>query len=233
MKRLLVSLLGVFLIAFTVMVEAATPLKAQQDKLSYSMGVMTGRAFKAHKIQVNPTAFAVGLGDGISGNKTKMTDAEIRATLESFQKQSMEKLQAEMKKLAKQNEQEGTQFLASNKSKAGVVTMADGLQYKIIKAGQGAAPTVKDVVTVNYEGRLINGKVFDSSYKRGKPATFPVNSVIKGWQEALTKMKPGAIWEVYIPATLGYGMRGAPGIIGPNETLIFKVNLISVKKNNK
>jgi len=86
---------------------------------------------------------------------------------------------------------------------------------------------------VNYEGRLINGKVFDSSYKRGKPATFPVNSVIKGWQEALTKMKPGAIWEVYIPAKLGYGMRGAPGIIGPNETLIFKVNLISVKKNNK
>ncbi|WP_423063715.1 FKBP-type peptidyl-prolyl cis-trans isomerase [Candidiatus Paracoxiella cheracis] len=231
MKRLLVALLGGSLVASVAVAQAATPIKTQQDKLSYSMGVMTGRAFKTHDIQVSPTAFAAGLSDGITGNKTQMTDAQIRATLENFQKESMKKMQAQMEKLGKQNAQKGAQFLAVNKAKKGIVTTANGLQYKVLKAGHGSSPSLKDVVTVNYEGKLIDGKVFDSSYRRGKPATFPVNTVIKGWQEALTKMKPGAIWEIYIPAKLAYGMQGAPGVIGPNETLIFKVNLISVKKD--
>lgn len=231
MKRLIVTLMGASLVASLAVAQAATALKTQQDKLSYSMGVMTGRAFKTHNVKVNPTVFAAGLDDGISGKKTQMTDAQIRATFESFQKQAIEKMQMQMKKLGKQNIQQGTQFLASNKNKAGVVATANGLQYKIIKAGHGASPTLQDIVTVNYEGKLINGKVFDSSYKRGKPATFPVSNVIKGWQQALIKMKPGAIWEIYIPAKLAYGARGAPGLIGPNATLIFKVNLIAVKKH--
>jgi len=230
MKRLIVTLLGASMAASVMVAQAAVPLKTQQDKLSYAMGASTGKVFKQHNIQINVSAFAAGLKDGITGSKAQMTDAEIQAALNNFQKQTMEKMKAAMQKLGKENAKKGAVFLHSNKSKAGVVTTTDGLQYKVIKAGKGKSPSLKDIVTVNYEGKLVDGKVFDSSYKRGKPATFPVGSVIKGWQEALTKMKPGAIWEIYIPAKLGYGETGAPGIIGPNETLIFKVNLISVKK---
>lgn len=230
MKRLIVTLLGACMVATVMAAQAAVPLKTQQDKLSYAIGASTGKVFKQHDIQINVSAFASGLKDGVTGSKTQMSDAQIQTALNNFQKQTMEKIRAKMQKLGQENAKKGAAFLGSNKSKAGVVTTADGLQYKVIKAGKGASPTLKDVVTVNYEGKLINGKVFDSSYKRGEPATFPVESVIKGWQEALMKMKPGAIWEIYIPAKLAYGASGAPNVIGPNETLIFKVNLISVKK---
>jgi len=124
----------------------------------------------------------------------------------------------------------GDAFLAANKSKPGVVTLPDGLQYKVLTPGSGTQPTDKDTVTVNYAGTLIDGTEFDSSYKRGQPATFPVNGVIAGWTEALQLMKEGSTWELYIPASLAYGEQGAPPIIGPNETLIFKVNLIKVNK---
>lgn len=125
----------------------------------------------------------------------------------------------------------GEAFLSTNKAKPGVVTLPDGLQYKIITEGKGEKPTINDVVTVNYAGKLINGKEFDSSYKRGEPATFPVSGVIPGWTEALQLMPAGSTWELYIPASLAYGEQGAPPSIGPNETLIFKVQLISVKKS--
>ena len=230
MKRLIVPVLGATLLMGSVAAQAAQQLKTQQDKLSYSMGVMTGKAFKAHNIQVSPQAFSMGLNDGVSGNKTLMTDAEIKQTLETYQKQTMQKLQAQLQVQAKENAQKSVAFLAANKSKAGVKTTATGLQYKVLKAGSGKSPTATDTVTVNYEGKLINGQVFDSSYKRGKAATFPVSGVIKGWQEALTMMKPGGLWEIYIPASLAYGEKGAPGVIGPNEMLIFKVNLISIQK---
>lgn len=229
MKKLIIPILGVTLLTGTV-AQAATSLKTKEDKLSYSMGVMTGRAFKVHDIEINPKAFSSGLEDGITGKKTKMSEKAIHDTLAAFQKDSMKKMQAKVKKMAKKNSKAGEAFLAANKKKPGVKTTANGLQYKIIKPGKGKSPTLNDTVTVNYEGKLINGKVFDSSYQRGKPATFSVKGVIKGWQQALTMMKPGAVWELYVPPKLGYGERGAPGIIGPNETLIFKVNLISVKK---
>lgn len=132
---------------------------------------------------------------------------------------------------ATKNQQVGEAFLEKNKTKSGVTALPDGLQYKVIKAGQGEQPKADDVVTVNYAGRLINGKEFDSSYKRGEPATFPVNGVIPGWVEALQMMKVGSIWELYIPASLAYGEQGAPPSIGPNETLIFKVELLGVKKS--
>lgn len=128
------------------------------------------------------------------------------------------------------NKSAGEAFLDTNKSKKGVITLADGLQYKIIKKGNGPHPTLSDVVTVHYAGTLIDGTEFDSSYKRGQPATFPVNGVIPGWTEALQLMSKGSIWELYIPASLAYGAAGAPPVIGPNETLIFKVDLIDVKK---
>ena len=124
----------------------------------------------------------------------------------------------------------GEAFLAANKNKPGVVTLPDGLQYKVIKAGTGNSPTDDDVVTVNYEGKLVDGKVFDSSYKRGEPTSFPVNGVIAGWTEALKLMKVGSVWDLYIPSNLAYGDQGVPPTIGPNETLIFKVELLSMKK---
>jgi len=130
-----------------------------------------------------------------------------------------------------QNQMAGDAFLTANKKKPGVVTLADGLQYKVIKQGKGAKPTLNDTVTVNYAGRLVSGTEFDSSYKRGEPTTFPVSGVIPGWTEALQLMSPGSIWELYIPASLAYGERGAPPSIGPNETLIFKVELLDVKKS--
>jgi FKBP-type peptidyl-prolyl cis-trans isomerase FklB len=132
--------------------------------------------------------------------------------------------------LASQNKLVGQAFLAKNMSQAGVVTLPDGLEYRILKPGDGPRPTVNDTVTVHYMGRLINGKEFDSSYKRGEPATFPVSGVIPGWVEALERMNKGALWELYIPSSLAYGERGAPPYIGPNETLIFRVELLDIKK---
>ena len=131
--------------------------------------------------------------------------------------------------LAAQNLRAGQAFLSTNKNMPGVVTTADGLEYKVLQAGHGPKPTKNDVVTVDYEGRHLNGQVFDSSYQRGQPATFPLSMVIPGWTQALTMMNTGATWEIYIPAKLAYGKKGAQGAIGPNEALIFKVHLISIK----
>lgn len=128
-----------------------------------------------------------------------------------------------------QNKQQGVQFMEQNKNKKGIVALPSGLQYEVLTAGTGKKPGKNDIVTVDYEGRLIDGQVFDSSYKRGQPATFPVNGVIEGWQEALQLMNTGSTWMLYIPATLAYGEAGAGEVIGPNETLIFKVHLISIK----
>ena len=139
-------------------------------------------------------------------------------------------MQMPSQSIAEKNKMEGDAFLSANKVKPGVVTLPDGLQYKIIKEGQGQQPKANDVVTVNYAGTLINGTEFDSSYKRGQPASFPVNGVIPGWVEALQLMKVGSTWELYIPANLAYGEQGMPPVIGPNETLIFKVELLAVNK---
>lgn len=232
MKQLLIPILGIALLTATA-AQADTSLQTEQDKLSYSMGVMTGKAFNTHGINIDPKIFSMGLEDGISGKKLQLSEAEIRDTLTNFQKQSMQKMQAELNKAAKKNQKASEAFFKSNKNKPGVKTTSSGLQYQILQAGKGQSPTINDVVTVNYEGKLLNGKVFDSSYQRGTPATFPVKGVIKGWQEALTMMNPGATWELYVPPTLAYGKNGAPGIIGPNETLIFKVNLIAVKPSKQ
>lgn len=207
---------------------AAMQLKNKTDRTSYAMGLETGMALKSHDAKVNPKAFAQGLTDGVKGNKPLMSKDEVTKTLRDFQQESIKKMQQKMGALAKQNKQAGVAFLAANKKKPGVVTLANGLQYKIIKPGTGAKPTAKDKVTVDYEGKLISGKVFDSSYKRGKPAVFPVNGVIPGWTQALQMMKSGATWMVYIPAKLAYGERGVPGVIEPNSTLIFKVHLVKV-----
>lgn len=208
-------------------------LPTETDRLSYALGVETGKSFKAHNITLSPNVFAQGLQDALNGNKTLMTNDEITQTLKSFQHSSATKLQAQMKQSGQKNQQFGNAFLDANKERPGVVTTRSGLQYKIITPAAGAKPTLSDVVSVDYEGRLLDGKIFDSSYERGTPATFPVNAVIPGWQEALQLMPMGSTWELYIPANLAYGEEGAQGVIGPNETLIFKVHLIKIQKQDK
>lgn len=205
-------------------------LPTETDRLSYALGYETGKSFKSHNINLNSNVFAQGLQDALNANNPLMTNDEITQTLKKFQRSSATKLQAEMKQSAQKNQQFGNAFLDANKERPGVVATRSGLQYKIITPGEGPKPTPTDVVTVDYEGRLLDGKIFDSSYERGTPASFPVNAVIQGWQEALQLMPAGSTWELYIPASLAYGEQGAQGVIGPNETLIFKVHLIKIQK---
>lgn len=205
-------------------------LPTKNDRLSYAMGVETGKAFKKHNLEVNPNAFSQGLKDSLAGTPMLMSDDEIRQELQDLQHASATQLKTDMKQTANKNKQLGGAFLEANKDRLGVVTTPSGLQYKVIAAGSGPKPTDNDVVTVDYEGRLLDGKIFDSSYERGQPMTFRVNAVIAGWQEALKLMPAGSTWELYIPSELAYGEQGAQGAIGPNEVLIFKVHLISVQK---
>jgi FKBP-type peptidyl-prolyl cis-trans isomerase FklB len=174
-------------------------------------------------------AYNAGLKAGISGKAGRLSNQKIGQVLMAYQTQLQTKMRAGMKKASASNAQAGKVFLANNKSKAGVHTLKNGLQYKIIKAGTGPRPKASDTVTVDYEGTLITGKVFDSSYKRGTPATFPLKGVIPGWTQALQLMRVGGTWMLYLPANLAYGPSNVPGI-GPDQTLIFKVHLISIKK---
>ncbi len=203
-------------------------LKSQKDKNSYAIGSDMGSSLKKNDIDVDARVLSQGLTDALSGSKPLMSEQEIRETLMNLQKDLQAKQQERMKAAAEKNKKEGEEFLAENKKKDGVVTLASGLQYKILKPGTGKSPKATDTVTVNYRGTLIDGTEFDSSYKRGQPATFPVKGVIAGWTEALQLMKEGAKWQLFIPSNLAYGERGAGGVIGPNATLIFEVELLSI-----
>lgn len=215
---------------FAAATQTSTAPTTEQDKLSYTIGVDLGKNFQSQSITVNPAMIAAGMNDVLSGGKLALSDAAMKQTLASFQEKMMAKQEATFKKMSSDNAKAGEDFLAKNKLASGVTVLPTGLQYKIIKPGSGTSPTANDTVTVDYEGKLVNGDVFDSTYTRGKPATFKVSQVIQGWQQALKMMTPGAEWMVYIPAKLAYGERGAGTAIGPNETLIFKIHLISVNK---
>ena len=212
-----------------VLAEDRPPLKDTKDKVSYSIGIDIGSNLKRNKIDINADAFNAGMKDGLSGSKPAMTDDEMRQVMTQFSKDMQEKTNAARQEAAEKNKAEGEKFLADNKNKPDVKTTASGLQYKMLKEGSGTPPKATDSVVVNYRGTLIDGTEFDSSYKRGEPATFPVNQVIKGWTEALQLMKPSSKYELYIPSNLAYGERGAGGDIGPNATLKFEVELLSVK----
>lgn len=208
----------------------ATSLATDKDKLSYSIGADLGKNFKNQGIDVSPEALAKGMQDAMSGAQLALTDQQMKDVLNKFQKDLMAKRTAEFNKKADENKVKGESFLTENKNKPGVVELPSGLQYKVITSGNGVKPGKSDTVTVEYTGRLINGTVFDSTEKNGKPATFQVSQVIPGWTEALQLMPAGSTWEIYVPSGLAYGPRSVGGPIGPNETLIFKIHLISVKK---
>ena len=230
--KLFFAVVTLFLLAGLAFAELRE-LKTDKDKLSYSMGVATGTQMKRQSIEVDANMFAQGLRDAVSGDKLQLTEQEIQEILMKLQ-QGMAAKQAETnKQLAEKNKKEGEAFLAANKKKEGVKTLPSGLQYKILAEGKGRSPKEADTVTTHYRGTLIDGIEFDSSIKRGQPAVFPVKNVIKGWTEALQLMKEGSKWQLFIPSDLAYGERGAGAQIGPNATLIFEVELLSIKINTE
>jgi FKBP-type peptidyl-prolyl cis-trans isomerase FklB len=198
-------------------------LKTDPEKNGYSVGYDIGRSLKRQIVGADADAMARGLKDGMSGAAPVLPDLEMQQRFATVRQESA-------RKILEKNKQEGEAFLAKNKGEKGVKTTASGLQYKVITAGKGKQPKPEDTVTVNYRGTLIDGTEFDSSYKRNQPATFPVKGVIPGWTEALPLMKEGSKWMLYIPASLAYGERGAGQLIGPNSTLIFEVELLSISK---
>jgi FKBP-type peptidyl-prolyl cis-trans isomerase len=212
--------------------QPALILKTQKDKFSYSLGMNLGASLHRQAVPVDPAILARGLRDSLAGGKTLLTEDEARATLMEVQNDLRKKQQEKMQLVGETNKKEGEAFLAANKGKEGVVTLPDGLQYKILTQGTGPKPSASDSVVCNYRGALINGTEFDSSYKRGQPTTFPVSGVIKGWTEALPLMPVGSKWQLFIPPDLAYADRGAGPDIGPNATLIFEVELLSIQEKS-
>ena len=204
-------------------------LKDQKDKESYSLGYMFGQSLRAQGLDINLEVYDAGIRDAVGGMNPLLSQEEIQKTVVEIQKRVMAARQKEIKEMAEKNLLESRAFLEENKKKEGVKALPSGLQYKVLAEGAGSkTPAATSQVTVNYRGALLNGVEFDSSYKRGKPATFQVDKVIRGWGEALQLMKEGSKWQLFIPPELGYGDRGA-GPIPPNSALIFEVELISVK----
>lgn len=206
--------------------QEAPALKTQKDKLSYSIGVNIGNSLKQEGMEIDLAILSAGLKDAFSGAKLQLTEQQMAEVFTAFQQEHLQK-QAEA---AEKNKKAGEAFLAENKKKEGVKTTASGLQYQIITEGKGPKPTAGDTVKTNYRGTLIDGTEFDSSYKRGEPAVFPVTGVIPGWTEALKMMPVGSKWKLYIPADLAYGEHGQ-GPIPPNSTLIFEIELLGIEKD--
>src|SRR5436189_2982176 len=224
MKHFIV-ILSASLLAFPLFGQDKSPqLKDQKDKVSYSIGMQIGFNLGRQKVDVNPDILAAGIKDAISG-KPQLTPDQVKDIMAQFEKDMEQK----QKEVGEKNKTEGAKYLEENKKKPGVKTTASGLQYKAEKEGTGVQPKATDMVTVNYRGTLIDGTEFDSSYKRGQPATFPVNGVIKGWTEALQLMKVGSKYQLFIPSNLAYGERSVSAEIGPNATLIFEVELMDAK----
>lgn len=204
-------------------------LTTPKDKASYALGYNLGRGLKGQMVEVDPAIVAQAIKDAFAGTPSLLTDEEIRASLTKLEQDTRAKQAAMLKAMTEDNEKAGQAFLAANKTKEGVVTLPSGLEYKILTPGNGPKPTATDTVVCNYRGTLIDGKEFDSSYKRGEPATFPVSGVIKGWTEALQLMPVGSKWQLFVPANLAYGDRGAGEVIPPGSALVFEVELLSIK----
>ena len=228
MKYAVVTVLTVGLLFRLCFAGEKIELKEQKDKESYSLGYQFGQNLKSQGVDLNLDVYTSGIRDALGGKESQMPPEEIRATIMSLQQKLMAAQQKALTEQAAKNLSESKAFLAENGKKDGIKTLPSGLEYKVITEGSGKIPKGDDTVTVHYKGTLLNGTEFDSSYKRGQPATFQVKGVIKGWTEALQLMKEGSKWQLFIPPDLGYGERGA-GPIPPNSALIFEIELLSVK----
>ena len=203
-------------------------METTKEKVSYCIGLETGKNLKQQFVDIDFDSLSEGFQDALSEANPRLENQEIQSILTSLRQQIEVQQKQFVARVAEENKKAGEAFLSENKTKEGVVVTASGLQYKILSSGNGPTPSTIDVVTVHYRGHFIDGKVFDSSYERGKPHTFPVNRVIAGWSEALQKMKVGDKWELCIPSYLAYGEMGLNNDIGPNVTLIFEMELIGI-----
>ncbi|MDX1504186.1 MAG: FKBP-type peptidyl-prolyl cis-trans isomerase [Spongiibacter sp.] len=206
---------------------AEPSLDSEIAKVSYGIGANIGSRF-GDDLPLDVDAFSAGVRDALAGGELKMSDEEIMTTLQNFQQKQMAARQEQAQAESEVNKKAAEEFLAKNAKEEGVITTESGLQYKIIEKGEGESPSAEDKVEVHYEGTLLDGTVFDSSYKRNETVTFPVNGVIPGWTEALQLMKVGAKWTLYIPPELAYGAGGAGQMIGPNSALVFDVELVDI-----
>lgn len=228
-KNLLPTLLLTGLIASPVMA-ADKSLDTVEKQASYTLGTDLAKNFEQQGVEIDIDALVLGMQDIQNKKQPRLTNEEMQNAVNKVKEQVMQK-QAEAQKLkAEENAKVGSAFLAKNKTEKGVKVTKSGLQYKVITEGKGAHPTEEDYLTAHYRGTLIDGTEFDSSYNRGSPIEFQMSNVIKGWGEALKMMKPGSKWEIFVPPHLGYGSKGAGDVIGPNETLIFTIELIKVDK---
>lgn len=238
MKRKILSIATAALFAAQIQGEDQTALKDTKEKISYSIGHEMGAGMKQQKLEVDPNIVINGFRDGFSGKKGLLTEQEMKEVIEIFEKDLEARMQKEALEVPEKNKKEGAAFLEENKKKEGVkvhpVKLSDGrtseLQYKVLREGTGPTPKFEDKVSTHYRGTLIDGTEFDSSYKRNAPTSFGVRQVIKGWQEALQLMKVGSKWQLFVPGDLAYGATGAGRSIGPNATLLFEIELISIEK---
>ncbi len=229
MKHSMVIVLGFALLAGVSHAEGGPGLKEQKDRESYSLGYQFGQYLRAQDLEINLEVYASAIKDALEGKEPPLSKEEIRATVLAVQQRVEAAREKQFKEKAVKNLEEGKRFLAENQKKERITALPSGLQYRVLTEGSGKTPQSTDTVTVNYKGTLIDGTEFDSSYKRGQPATFRVDGVIPGWTQALQLMKEGSKWLLFIPAELAYGERGA-GPIPPNSTLIFEVELIAVQQ---
>ena len=207
----------------------AQDTSSEKGKLSYAIGYQIGNDFVERKMDVDVNTVIRALQDGYAKRNPTVPEDQMREVLGKFQQKMMTEAKAEFDKVANENKAKSQKFLAENKAKKGIVTLASGVQYCVIEDGNGARPNANSEVTVHYRGSLSSGLEFDSSFARGEPVHFKVNSVIKGWQEVLPLMSVGAHWQVFVPPELAYGERGQPPRIGPNEALVFEIKLLEVK----
>ena len=231
MQSLVAAVALIGLIGCSPAGERNVKLETQKDKISYAIGLSVGKNLTRDSITISPDAFLRGVMDaGADSAARLMTDEQVQSTMMAFQDSMRTRQEAQARAAGEEQATKGAAFLAENGKKPGVVTLPSGLQYKVITEGRGKTPTASSTVTTNYRGRLVDGKEFDSSYKRGQPAQFALTGVIRGWTEALQLMKEGSKWELYVPPDLAWGASGSGSVIPPNATVIFEVELISVDK---
>ena len=229
MRSFLMATVGILILACGTPESKKKELSTQAEKVSYSIGLQMGKSLREQGIEITPEVLLEGLRDGSSGGTPRLTEDQIQTVMSTFQAEMIAKARTKDSMAIIENKKQGEEFLAANKAKPGVVTLPSGLQYKVITEGKGPRPTRANSVTVHYRGTLLNGDEFDSSYKRNEPVTFPVGGVIPGWVEGLQLMNAGSKYQFFIPPELAYGEHGSPPAIGPNATLVFEVELLSIK----
>ncbi len=222
-----VVLAGILVAAAITSVQAQN-LESEEGKLGYSIGYEFGAELRSYDIDLDLEAVFQAVRDAYNGQEPALEIAEMRQVMSALQEKLRQERMEAFQAMAEENQSRADRFLTENSSKTGIVSLPSGVQYRIIEEGDGARPSMEDVVTVHYRGSKIDGREFDSSFRRGVPAVFQVNSVIEGWQEVLPLMREGAMWQVFLPPELAFGLRGDPPMIGPNEALQFDLRLVQI-----